>query len=91
MNSTNNDINKKQYILAIDEGTTSTRVGLINKNFQLEAFEQLMLPQIYQKEGWNEHDPELIMNNIYKLIEKVLNDNTDVIFFILLIYYRKLI
>src|SRR6185295_17023854 len=49
-----------QCILAIDQGTTSTRAIVFNSSGQPAASAQKELPQIFPKPGWVEHDPEEI-------------------------------
>ena len=47
-------------ILAIDQGTTSTRAMLYDTEGNALAQAQRELPQIYPRPGWVEHDPEEI-------------------------------
>ena len=46
------------HILAIDQGTTSTRVILFDADARAVAVAQRELPQHYPQPGWVEHDPE---------------------------------
>lgn len=46
------------YLLAIDQGTTSTRTIVFDRALTPVAFEQRELPQHFPKPGWVEHDPE---------------------------------
>jgi glycerol kinase len=48
------------YLLAIDQGTTSTRAILFDAALTPVAIAQQELPQIYPAPGWVEHDPEEI-------------------------------
>ena len=50
----------KQYILALDEGTTSARAILFDRRGHTIASAQHEFPQIYPKPGWVEHDPMAI-------------------------------
>ena len=50
----------KQYILALDEGTTSARAILFDRRGRMIASAQHEFPQIYPKPGWVEHDPMAI-------------------------------
>lgn len=52
--------NQKKYILALDQGTTSSRAIVFNSNSQVVAISQKEFPQIFPKSGWVEHDPEII-------------------------------
>ena len=45
-------------LLAIDQGTTSTRSILFDLSGRPRALEQKELPQHYPEQGWVEHDPE---------------------------------
>jgi glycerol kinase len=47
-----------RYILAIDQGTTSTRAIAFDLGFSPVAVAQIELPQHYPQPGWVEHDPE---------------------------------
>jgi glycerol kinase len=60
------------YIMAIDQGTTSTRVCLITPDGRLAAQSSEAFPQIYPKPGWVEHDPEAIWSSTLKTISGAL-------------------
>src|SRR6266576_3986517 len=49
-----------RHILAIDQGTTSTRAIVFDASGHPVASAQKELPQIFPKPGWVEHDPEQI-------------------------------
>jgi glycerol kinase len=51
---------KDGYILALDQGTTTSRAILFNKSGMIIGLKQLPFKQIYPKPGWVEHDPEEI-------------------------------
>src|SRR5437588_708011 len=46
------------HLLAIDQGTTSTRAFLFDAALQPVGFAQLEFPQIFPQPGWVEHDPQ---------------------------------
>jgi glycerol kinase len=46
------------HLLAIDQGTTSTRAFLFDETLAPKGFAQLEFPQIYPAPGWVEHDPQ---------------------------------
>ena len=48
------------YILALDQGTTSSRAILFTRDGRIAATAQKEFPQIYPQPGWVEHDPEAI-------------------------------
>ena len=47
----------KKYILSLDQGTTSSRAVLIDKNGNIAASAQKEFRQIFPQPGWVEHDP----------------------------------
>jgi glycerol kinase len=47
-----------KYILALDQGTTSSRAILFNSAGGVVAVAQKEFPQLYPKPGWVEHDPK---------------------------------
>jgi len=51
-------MNHPSYILALDQGTTSSRAILFDRDLQVRAIEQQEFPQLYPRPGWVEHDPE---------------------------------
>jgi len=53
---------KRSYVLALDQGTTSSRAIVFNAEGRLASQSQKEFPQIYPKPGWVEHDPEAIWN-----------------------------
>jgi glycerol kinase len=48
------------YILALDQGTTSSRAILFDHDGRIVSTDQKEFPQIFPKPGWVEHDPEAI-------------------------------
>ena len=60
----------KKYILALDEGTTSVRSILFDKNCRVVNTAQQEFPQIYPRPGWVEHDPmEIFANQFASMTE----------------------
>ena len=53
-----------RYILAIDQGTTSTRSILFDHCARAVATAQAEFPQHYPRDGWVEHDPEDIWQGV---------------------------
>ena len=47
----------KQYIMALDQGTTSSRSIIFDKDGGIVSLVQREFPQIFPKDGWVEHDP----------------------------------
>ncbi len=50
----------KKYIMALDQGTTSSRAIIFDKDGRIVSLVQREFPQIFPKEGWVEHDPMAI-------------------------------
>ena len=61
-----------QYVLAIDNGTTSTRAIIFDHAGAKIGTGQLETTQIFPQSGWVEHDPVEIWNNTRKVIELAL-------------------
>ena len=49
-----------EYVLALDQGTTSSRAILYDRDATIRSIAQRELPQIYPRTGWVEHNPEEI-------------------------------
>ena len=47
----------KKYIIALDQGTTSSRAVLLDHDANIVGIAQREFTQIYPKTGWVEHDP----------------------------------
>ena len=50
----------KKYIMALDQGTTSSRCILFDKNGNIKSMAQREFAQIFPHDGWVEHDPMVI-------------------------------
>ncbi|MEN9375003.1 MAG: hypothetical protein RL710_160, partial [Pseudomonadota bacterium] len=48
------------YLLALDQGTSSSRSIVFDADGRTVAMAQQELPQIYPQPGWVEHDPQEI-------------------------------
>src|SRR5476649_2842808 len=51
---------QEQFILALDQGTTSSRAMVFNRQGNVVSVEQKEFGQIYPHPGWVEHDPQEI-------------------------------
>ncbi|MFC5790933.1 glycerol kinase [Agromyces tardus] len=60
------------YILAIDQGTTSSRAIVFDKRGSIVSTGQLEHEQIFPKAGWVEHDPKEIWRNTGEVIGQAL-------------------
>tara|TARA_Y100001936_G_scaffold213428_1_gene222393 strand:- start:235 stop:1725 length:1491 start_codon:yes stop_codon:yes gene_type:complete len=65
----------KKYILAIDQGTTSSRVVLYDVKFKIKSIEQKEFKQYFPQDGWVEHDAEEIWNDVKQLVLRTLKNN----------------
>ncbi len=63
---------KKKYVLAIDQGTSSSRAILFDGKLQVVGIEQVEFAQIYPKPGWVEHDPNEIWESQYRVCSTLL-------------------
>jgi glycerol kinase len=61
------------YILAIDQGTTSTRAIIFDKSGSIIQSGQLEHEQIFPRAGWVEHDPMEIWRNTREVIGQALS------------------
>ena len=62
----------KKYIVALDQGTTSSRAIIFDKDQNIIGVSQKEFPQIYPKEGWVEHDPMEIWGSQYSVLQEVM-------------------
>jgi len=60
------------YILALDQGTTSSRAIVFDANGRIAAAAQEEFPQIYPLPGWVEHDPEAIWTSQMRTAQQAL-------------------
>ena len=56
------------YVVAIDQGTTSTRAIIFDAKGTIEATSQLEHRQIFPKPGWVEHDPVEILRHTRRVL-----------------------
>lgn len=62
----------KKYILALDEGTTSARAILFDRNSNAVSAAQREFTQIYPEPGYVEHDPMEIFSSQYSAIAEAV-------------------
>ena len=65
--------NKKKFIVAIDQGTTSSRAILFNIQGKSLFKSQLEFKQYFPQNGWVEHNPEEIWSKTKKVLMDVIN------------------
>ncbi len=68
-------VKMEKYIIAIDQGTTSSRAIIFDKQQQMVGSSQKEFTQIYPKEGWVEHDPMEIWASQYGVLQEVMAQN----------------
>lgn len=64
----------KKYIMALDQGTTSSRAILFDEDGKIFHTSQQEFKQYFPKSGWVEHDPEQIWSSILSCIAGVLSE-----------------
>ena len=62
----------RPYLLALDQGTTSSRAILFDREQHIVGAAQKEFPQYYPREGWVEHDPMEIWSSQYGVMMEVL-------------------
>ena len=65
-------IEDKKYIIALDQGTTSSRAIIFDKNMNIVSTAQKELSQIYPKPGWVEHNPLEIWSSQRSVLTEVI-------------------
>ncbi len=69
----------KKYILALDEGTTSARAILFDRESNIISMSQHEFPQIYPHPGWVEQDPmEIYANQYAAMTECIAKSGVDI-------------
>ena len=61
-----------KYVLAIDQGTTSSRAILFNQSMELAFISQKEFPQYFPQSGWVEHDADDIWNSVLFVCKDVM-------------------
>ena len=64
-----------KYVLALDQGTTSSRAILFDANGKVCGVAQKEFRQIFPQPGWVEHDPIEIWNSQLEVAQRVLKDH----------------
>ena len=72
-------MSKTPLILSIDQGTTSSRAIVFDKNMQIVALAQEEFPQHFPDDGWVEHDPDDIWETTLEVSREALRkaENRD--------------
>ena len=64
-----------KYVVALDQGTTSSRAILIDSEGNLISIKQKEFNQIFPKQGWVEHDPIEILETQLEVFNQLLTEN----------------
>jgi len=64
------------FILAIDQGTTSSRAILFNRAGRIHGIAQKEFQQIFPNPGWVEHDANEIWQSQLEVAQQVLRENS---------------
>lgn len=68
-----------RYLLALDQGTTSSRAILFDESLNIVETAQKEFTQIYPQQGWVEHDPMEIYSSQYGvMMEAIMRSGIDV-------------
>ncbi|MCC3664931.1 glycerol kinase GlpK [Staphylococcus haemolyticus] len=65
----------EKYIMSIDQGTTSSRAILFDKEGDIKGVAQREFKQYFPKSGWVEHDANEIWTSVLAVMTEVLNEN----------------
>src|SRR5688572_8371966 len=66
-----------KYILAIDQGTTSSRAVLYNEELKIISVGQKSFPQYFPETDWVEHDLEEIWSSVRESVQEALKKVPD--------------
>ncbi|MFK7954318.1 MAG: FGGY family carbohydrate kinase, partial [Ekhidna sp.] len=64
-----------EYILSLDQGTTSSRAIIFNKQGEIVSIAQKEFKQYFPKDGWVEHDPKEIWSSQASVAVQALSEN----------------
>jgi glycerol kinase len=65
-----------KYIIALDQGTTSSRAVLFNEQGEIAGITQKEFRQIFPQPGWVEHDPMEILNSQLGVLDTLIKDHS---------------
>ncbi len=68
-------MSQPKYIIALDQGTTSSRAVLFNEQGEIKGIAQQEFQQIFPGPGWVEHNPEEIWSSQLGVLQRVIVEN----------------
>jgi len=63
------------YVIALDQGTTSSRAVLFDERGHIKGIAQQEFRQIFPRPGWVEHDPKEIWSSQMGVLQKLIQEN----------------
>jgi len=70
-------MSQPKYIIALDQGTTSSRAVLFDEKGSIKGIAQQEFQQIFPNPGWVEHDPEEIWSSQFGVLQKLISENKN--------------
>ena len=67
------------FLLAIDQGTTSTRCVIYDEELNIVKSEQKEYPLLYPVDGWVEVDPNKLLESVYDTLDPMLDSSFDIV------------
>ncbi|MEI6101005.1 MAG: glycerol kinase GlpK [Eubacteriales bacterium] len=64
-----------KYLLALDQGTTSSRAIVFDRSLQIKGSAQLSFTQYYPQSGWVEHDPMEILSSQTEAMHQAIRES----------------
>src|SRR5689334_6260701 len=64
-----------KFIIALDQGTTSSRAVLFNDKAEIVGIAQQEFTQIFPQSGWVEHNPLEILKTQTDVLHRVIQEN----------------
>src|SRR5689334_10464544 len=64
----------RDHLLAIDQGTTSTRAVVYDHRLRPVGQGQVEVPPSFPRSGWVEHDPEALIGSVGPVVERALGE-----------------
>ncbi len=65
---------KNEYIIALDQGTTSSRALLVDREGEIKGMVQQEFKQIFPNPGWVEHDPKEILESQMSVLNTLIKE-----------------